>query len=67
MQLLRDNLVSQTRAIDILTYQANESQTLWTSSEAEPSGEAGAAAAPEAGESKDTSDAPIGEDAKPAQ
>lgn len=41
-------------------------QTLWTSSEAEPSGEAGAAA-PEAGESKDTADAPTGEEAKPAQ
>lgn len=38
--------------------------TLWTSSEAEPSGDAPAAGE---GESKDTSDAPAGEEAKPAQ
>lgn len=39
-------------------------QTLWTSSEAEPSGEPAAAAE---GESKDTADVPAGEDSKPAQ
>ncbi|KAH9826319.1 14-3-3 protein [Teratosphaeria destructans] len=37
--------------------------TLWTSSEAEPSGET---TAPAEGESKDTADAPAGEEAKPA-
>jgi len=67
MQLLRDNLVSRLAAYYYcvhmnLTYLP---QTLWTSSEAEPSGEQGAAAAE--GESKDTSDAPTGEEAKPAQ
>ncbi|KAI7312118.1 14-3-3 protein [Hortaea werneckii] len=40
--------------------------TLWTSSEAEPSGEQGGAA-PAEGESKDTADAPAAEEAKPAQ
>ncbi|KAF7197811.1 14-3-3 family protein artA [Pseudocercospora fuligena] len=38
--------------------------TLWTSSEAEPASDAPAAAE---GESKDTTDAPAGEEAKPAQ
>merc|ERR1712036_57785 len=40
--------------------------TLWTSSEAEPSGEQGGAA-PAEGEAKDTADAPAAEEAKPAQ
>ncbi|KAI6878865.1 14-3-3 protein, partial [Hortaea werneckii] len=40
--------------------------TLWTSSEAEPSGEQGGAA-PAEGEAKDTADAPATEEAKPAQ
>jgi len=42
-------------------------QTLWTSSEAEPSGGEAAGAAPHEAESKDTSDAPIGEEAKAAE
>ncbi|TKA77925.1 14-3-3 protein [Friedmanniomyces simplex] len=41
--------------------------TLWTSSEAEPSGGEAAGAAPGEGESKDTSDAPTADEAKPAQ
>ena len=42
-------------------------QTLWTSSEAEPSNEAAAAPAEAQTESKDTADAPAGTDDKPAQ
>lgn len=43
-------------------------QTLWTSSEAEPSGgEAPAAAAPGEGDNKETADAPAGTEDKPAQ
>ncbi|KAM0720162.1 hypothetical protein Q7P37_004298 [Cladosporium fusiforme] len=41
--------------------------TLWTSSEAEPSGEAAAAPAEAQAESKDTADAPAGTEDKPAQ
>lgn len=41
--------------------------TLWTSSEAEPSGEAAAAPTESQPESKDTADAPAGTDDKPAQ
>jgi len=58
MQLLRDNLVSFCgylcrRCSFVVTPTDHTLQTLWTSSEAEPSGEAAA------GESKDTADAPI--------
>jgi len=66
MQLLRDNLVSAptlASAKPLLTMKT--SQTLWTSSEAEPSGD-NSGAAPEA-ESKDTADAPTGAEDKPAQ
>lgn len=59
MQLLRDNLVSC--SISMFKNPANTLQTLWTSSEAEPAGEAAAE-----GESKDTTDAPAAEEAKPA-
>lgn len=64
MQLLRDNLVrSPLRIIGCMRTDI-PLQTLWTSSEAEPAGEPAAAAE---GESKDTADAPAGEEAKPAQ
>lgn len=68
MQLLRDNLVSQLSKFYYhvhlkLTYLP---QTLWTSSEAEPSGESAAAPAEQA-ETKDTADAPAGTEDKPAQ
>lgn len=45
----------------------SHSQTLWTSSEAEPSGEAAAAPAEAQAETKDTADAPTGTEDKPAQ
>jgi len=61
MQLLRDNLVCSGVCLYPL-HQLTLRQTLWTSSEAEPSGEPAAAT-----ETKDTSDAPIGEETKQAE
>lgn len=64
MQLLRDNLVRHISNATVHRATLTRAQTLWTSSEAEPAADAPAAAE---GESKDTSDAPAGEEAKPAQ
>ena len=52
MQLLRDNLVSR-RTSYVKRYLLNMHQTLWTSSEAEPSGGEGGAATTETKEAGD--------------
>ena len=64
MQLLRDNLVcGHLRKRSRISSLTNTfKQTLWTSSEAEPTGDAAAA-----GETKDTTDAPAGEEVKASE